>query len=527
MNKLLFNFVLMSLIPFNLAAEQCSTTVNIIFQQQGEKLEINYHSNQKLAQLKLAATALTTNAFIPQDKNRHSSSSDNRLTIINNNNSVISVTLQPLSQYINATYAPYISLDKKHGVHLAAIKPIAYKKSVESSWQTIDNRCLRYFTQHAISGEKSPIADEKNFIQIDLFSKYNVVKLSNNFNFASNESLPNWIANLLTDNFPIFFEFYKANIKVERNEPLNIMVSFEQSKSPFFQGDVHDNNTFVLRFGGKQYQDSNPLATQQILQFVAHEVFHIWSEKNTAKTSWLHEGSADFAANLAKYKLNMINKSEFIRQNNLQKLKCLMWYGQKTIPSNFAWPGRYSCGHAFLSNLIGEQNFFNYWGKQLTRTKGTDLSIFSDSILSDNRAALKLITGSTVKHQPSKQKITLSFLQLIGEITIDNKMSNGQLRSTVFRHLMAQACDGQISFETRSEQIRMYYQKKCHPSFKQATGYITHLNDISMQSQEHELLASYLTTCSRDHSVTVRGDKFTAILPCKIDQSVVDKLIFQ
>ncbi|MFC3033494.1 hypothetical protein ACFOEE_13280 [Pseudoalteromonas fenneropenaei] len=507
-----------------LSQEVCNATFDINIKENNNRISVLYKTRDNVELIKLAAYYSASRAF-DGEGSEVKRTDDGHIAIDNSSETGSKLSLKPLNSTFNATYAPYVNLGKKHGLHLYSITPIQVKFKHQAHWSSVASNCIHYFAEDALHGYKYKVDDSNAFVVLDFNAKGVVEKSINKFNFIFNEATPKWIEGLVRRNFPLLFYFYKKNLKSGGNYRFNILVSFERSEYPFYDGGVHDNSTFLFRFGGEQYLDYDESLANEILDFIAHEVFHSWTTNHSSQAAWLKEGAADYAANIARFRLKMIDESVFLIRNNQQKLSCLLGYSHRVIPNQFDWQGRYSCGHAFLSNLIGDANFFRYWRSQLKNSGSSDADYFINYISIKNRNAVKLLTGDAAELVP--EQIADGFNNLIGEVFVNEMMSSEVIRTTVFEHLMLSACNGQISFETRHQQVRMYYQDSCLPDFKNATGYIQKLNGIDIRNSGYQLLESYFSSCETKKFILVEGDGFSAQLPCKIAPHIVGSVHFK
>lgn len=517
MIKIFIFFSSMILSFSSFAKESCTFPVKLILKQSPKGLQVEYRAGKPYTALKLNASKETESAFLNINQRENIAHHSSNIVLMNEKGLTTSFLLSPLNKYINATYAPYVNLGDSHGVFMTAITPIAMKIKPDDEWESLEENCITFFAEK----DKKLVSVEKknNFLIFNFNEESVLVSKKSKFNFIFNDNLPQWLSDLITENFKKFHSYYSKELALSNDKKLTIVASFESPESDFYDGGVHNGNTFVLRFGGKRYLNFSPAIAQHLEQFIAHEVFHIWTSNDSHEPHWLSEGGAEFAANIAKLNLKLIDREQFDTQNNLQKLTCSLEHSYKVIPGTQYWPGRYSCGHAFLHHLIGEKQFFHYWRQKLLNTRENSLNHFVSNISPESKTALGALTSGN-STPPPEEAIIKSYQQLIGEIIINKSTPNHILKKAIFRHFMTSACDGFFSFETREERVRIYQHSSCPSSFEKANGYIEKINSLDIQSDGYLLLDSYNKSCSTRGVLTVEGKEFSADLPCKFSPSI-------
>lgn len=502
-NGILLILTLFALLSPCLKSHACDNTIEISMTSYSTHLEVNYQVPQTTKKITLMAPASLSQAF----PNANTASNSKHVTLVPDENGDFATEVHSLGKFINAVYIPYINLSNGYGIYTDYITPV--EVLFESGQiKEVDKRCVHYWIN--TGGSKVAFTPKETFSIIGPKQENNDQKIR----FYYSENLPKWIHQAVTEDFTSFFNFYSEKLDAKPVEKLNVLVSFEDAEYPFFDGGVHDNNTFVLRFGGTPYQKYDPLARLSIAKFIAHEVFHTWSLDSNKTTPWIHEGAADYAALVALQSLKAIPPEKFSTINNENILNCLFKYSSEKLPNSHQWRGRYSCGSAFINHSIGASQFFNFWRQVIKHNDTTtDIEVFSKYLNAQEKRALIALT-----HPPySAAQSTQNFSQLTGTYTLDTSISDSMLKGLLFNNLMRGACKGIVSFNSFDDgSIELYPQTACSATFPQKTMRITKINSLSIYTEASILFRSYLDGCNSNNQVKVEGDGYAQKLFCTV-----------
>ena len=499
---------------YSRANESCHHLISIEISK-NTALQVTYSGSRPIESIRLNSHPLAIDSFSALNKTQLTKKEEFVVLTASKQTDPLSVQLSPLGKYINGVYAPYIRVNDLHGLHLAAVLPNAIKFDTEGPWQEVNAQCVKV----NIHEQLSVLSDKENTIENDfilLGPKQAFKNAHSGVDFYLSDALPNWINTLITDHFSLFFDYYASKLPLHSNK--KIIVAFEASNQPFYDGGVH-GNTFVIRFGGEAYKKEDELAKQSIMSFIAHESFHLWSDRSKQQTSWLHEGAAEYAALIAQKHLSQLSQNQFTKEVAIRTSRCLLEHGSKVIPSRYDWPGRYDCGVAFIDSLINEDNFFSYWKKQQESPLESDMAFLQTYIPEKQQLALQRLTNPSTK----PLDILTSFSQLIKPIPLMQQQDDTQLRTLIFRHFMSSNCAGLISFNRWENLIQVYPQKTCHPDVHQLTGVITKLNNLDMHQDATALFISYLNSCHENGLVLLEGKSFSVKSRCSVPKLIRDK----
>ena len=83
--------------------------------------------------------------------------------------------------------------------------------------------------------------------------------------------------------------------------PLLVLQHSDEGADALWRGDTTPGYTISLRFSGSAWRQNAPPLRAIVTSFIAHEAFHFWNgeaalSRDSATQPWLHEGSAEYAA---------------------------------------------------------------------------------------------------------------------------------------------------------------------------------------------------------------------------------------
>lgn len=510
----LFLFIL----SFNVLGQKSCTTKLTIQLTFKDSLVVEYHSDKKLYALNFDSPLAITSSYNGYQGSMIEKSQLNGIALIHPKKSKkLQLSMRTLNKFANAAYSPYLKVNQAHGIHVKALIPSHILLNKKGKWKEIDRNCI-YINKVDEVEFSSPISNgnlELGFVLLSNNQTPIPTERTAQANYFIDDSLPKWIKSLVLKNTEVFINFYQAKLSIPSPPKVTIVVAFEQAKQPFFDGGVH-KNTIVIRFGGDIYKKPDPLASNQITEFLAHELFHLWSDDSKKKTSWIHEGAAEYAAILAAKELNLILEEEFNSRLAQRSYKCLMSYGGNPIPDKTSWLGRYDCGVALLNGLL-EGNLFSYWKKQLESNKRSDLDFLKQFVSSEQSKLLTLVTSPNTPNQ----LVSNAYAQIVTPFYITKAFSNYLIVQQVFINLMKKNCQGLVSFSVFGDSVEIYPQANCQKPFNKINGLTKNLNGINLSKNPSSILRSYLEFCNKEKKVKISGDSFNIELVCYIDDEFI------
>lgn len=523
------------------AATTCPTQLQLRIQAQPGNLVVHYQADHALQALRLPGSAQLASAFIPLSRTQLISDAAGQLELRQADKSggtaqatasahpTLSVQLQSLAKTINATYAPYVRTQSAHGLYLPALLPVALQTAeqqtreqppreqhrIEKQWQAVDPACIQV---HYQAGDQSrQLASDTGFLLLpDAASGPD--RNNAQVELYRSTGFPQWIEQKVFAEFTEFYQYYLRQLQRPAPHKLRVMLAFEQTKQPFYDGGVHhlsDGPVFVLRFGGEPWQKFDVKAAERITSFIAHEVFHVFTPPDS-KTAWLHEGAAEVASLYAARDLGHLTDETYRATHNLRTLSCLLQYGHLPIPTAGNWPGRYPCGYTLLSHLFKGNTFFKSWAALVRQQPADQLAFLSQSLSPARVNALQLL------HEPQSSAATVgqSYAALLQPLLVPEDLKDDMYRTSIFTHLMATNCQGSVSFFSFHDSVKLDDLPQCPASLRQLEGKITAVNDLPLRVNRPELLKNYLNGCVRDGVVRLHGPGVSREVPCALAEEL-------
>jgi len=273
---------------------------------------------------------------------------------------------------------------------------------------------------------------------------------------------------------------YAAHLQVApATQPTVVMA--QSGAGGGFTGDVSSGPFISLRFYGEPQDQLSDANSYRLTHFIMHEAFHLWngelvSSRSEDTASWLHEGSADYAALLTSLELGALDDAgmraelgsalERCRQG-LERQNNVGLNELKVLSSNV----RYPCGiviqwAASMSSAgAGRGGFFDIWSRMIAVAMArTDreytLGDFYASTGVDGKTPPEAIRLITSERGPARWKeLTTALATLGAEVTFSP--TNDSRRQRMLFHLLEQACGpGPRGFYTESR-IRLQTNKDC------------------------------------------------------------------
>lgn len=513
------------------AATTCPTQLQLRIQPQQGSLVVHYQADHALQALRLPGNAQLASAFIPLSPTQLTSNATDQLELHQAEgsgsteqgkpsvNAALSLRLQSLAKSINATYAPYVRTQNAHGLYLPALLPVALQtlgqQTTEQQWQTLNPACIQV---HYQEGDQSrQLASDTGFL---LLPDGTTGPDRNNAQVELYRSagFPQWIEQKVFAEFSEFYQYYLRQLQLPAPHKLRVMLAFEQTKQPFYDGGVHhlsDGPVFVLRFGGEPWQKFDVKAAERITSFIAHEVFHVFTPPDS-KTAWLHEGAAEVASLYAARDLGHLTDETYQATHNLRTLSCLLQYGHRPIPAAGNWPGRYPCGYTLLSHLFKGNTFFKTWAALVQQQPADQLAFLSQKLSPAKINALRLL------HEPQSSAATVaqSYAALLQPLLVPEDLKDDMYRTSIFTHLMATNCQGSVSFFSFHDSVKLDDLEQCPASLRQLEGKITAINNLPLRVNRPELLKNYLNGCVRDGIVRLHGPGVSREVPCALAEEL-------
>ncbi|WP_440054468.1 hypothetical protein ACSLBF_16725 [Pseudoalteromonas sp. T1lg65] len=494
--KYLFQLLLLIIVGNATASSSCTNSTKVSFYQEDGSLHVNYHVSAQVKQLELVANNKVSTAIEGVKGTQLTASDNQRVLLTTKDAGRFDIKLKPLGKYINATYTPYIDLGTAHGVHINSVLPFSILK--DGQRHKIDHECATLSIQRADQTQKIEMQD--GFVLLN-FTATSTQGSQPPVTYYINENMPAWIVSEIKGNVTKALRYYAAELG-DLAFPVQIMMSFEDSEHPFFDGGVYANK-LVIRFGGEAYKQFDQGAQRHLQQFVYHEIFHFWTKP---QQSWIREGGADYAAAIAMLDVGLLDKQQFQSKRAEASATCFMKFGHGANFLAQGWRGRYACGLAVLSRFLpSKSDFFKYW-KTLDKAGKNDLKVLSNV---SQKQYPRLISQLN-----SQESASAALKTLLGPIQYQQLPSNFNGTSAIFVHLMAQHCQGVVSFHTNHNVVSLYNQEACSWPLEKLVYEVKALNGHPLSSKPVELLTSYISRCQSERKAVLSGETFKVELPC-------------
>lgn len=143
-----------------------------------------------------------------------------------------------------------------------------------------------------------------------------------------------------------------------------IVISWFPGEKSGFHGDTSPGWMMSLRFFGKEWAHPSAKQREEIARFVFHEAFHYWNSgivhASPLAPTWLHEGSADYAAWLAERLTGRLDEAQFDSRLRDAVAQCNRLLAGASLDSPAAQKGYapYACGAALQGRT---KDFFAVW----------------------------------------------------------------------------------------------------------------------------------------------------------------------
>lgn len=196
-------------------------------------------------------------------------------------------------------------------------------------------------------------------------------EISENFDWVRGASLSDEFNQELftfTDEILTYYSEKMSNLK--NYKPL-IIVSSKTSEKSFNRGDTTKNGVIFLRYHFPVNKEPEKKLTSLSKDFIAHELFHLWTPKAAEKSSnwWIHEGAAEYASWLAT---SSLSESDLLIKEKIEKAfnNCSNMLRHLSIEDaigSIKNASRYTCG-AFMNWLATDsykksngKTEFHFW----------------------------------------------------------------------------------------------------------------------------------------------------------------------
>ncbi|MEQ1819976.1 MAG: hypothetical protein ABL871_15350 [Terricaulis sp.] len=251
------------------------------------------------------------------------------------------------------------------------------------------------------------------------------------------------------------------------------MVITHRNDAGNYGGDVTPAPLVNLRFYGDKWLAPDAAARAELGQFVSHEAFHFWNgslvTSREGTPSWLHEGSATYAALLAERANGNLNDTDMLAALSAGLSDCqnrLRFFGDVPLNSfQFLSSGlRYPCGMLiqWTSDLAvhahsgGERDVLDVWGHVTRAALARPDRTYG---LSDFTGDADMATGAPIIALIAEQSGAERWTDLRAALrsfgaTIEERRTNATRRDALLAHLAGLSCaTGSRGFGITGDQV--------------------------------------------------------------------------
>lgn len=359
------------------------------------------------------------------------------------------------------------------------------------------------------------------------------LKPARNFDLVAAPDLPDTLRSLLHKEMAHALTSYRRHTGLALQARPLVIAQYMGGNGYGQVGDVTPGPTTMLRFYGEDWLKPKPAGLPNVRRFIGHEVFHFWNAglaRPGDAPSWLHEGGADYAADLISAPRADRDAPEIIAALNRQLVRCqsaLQLKHEDAAIESIAFLDasvRYSCGAAMMwaADLAvrgasgGKRTIFNVWAEVIrtgrTRPDGAyTLADFTKQL----PGPISVIELLTKEPGPGRwPKIAAAFNLAGAEISMATTLETR--RFGLLFHLLGEVCPKDVRrgfFTDDDGTIRLDSPASC-----QVVGGSPVLTSIEGQSPaalSPELYARVQDICAQRGVVKLRLDGARDVdLPC-------------
>jgi hypothetical protein len=198
------------------------------------------------------------------------------------------------------------------------------------------------------------------------------------------------------------------------------------------------------------------------LDFLAHELFHIWNGDMFRTDPWISEGSSDLFAWRALLGLGVIDRARFRHELLSAANTCMMMIGRRPVLGFHYDRSEYPCGATLLA--------------------------WADAIAHDHGKTVGDVLGAAFAHAPPDHKLgTDDFMRELGALEPDRK------RIEPFEHVLRQGVSDRID--------ELFQKALSRPDFAVTLADVSAADVDS--GQAYRQVGTALARCDCDHRVNV------------------------
>jgi hypothetical protein len=304
-----------------------------------------------------------------------------------------------------------------------------------------------------------------------------------------------------------------------------------------YEGSVSDDYVTHLRLTPLRWEQPIPQMASWIHGFVSHEVFHFWNGglvSSGGEASWLHEGSAEYAAILTRHENSVEGRQALnseIASNLLQCESALQRQGNPTLDSLPFLDNsiRYPCGTIMmwaadlrarkLSN--GTRSFFDVWRDIIARAMASadrQYKIADFTQLVDQQSGQQVEAIRLLREVSGDQRFANVVAALRADGAVIDQASNPDTRrAAVIIHALRQNCQ-QVpgksrGFSMTNNVLTLDTHEAC--GVLAGSPVVTEIESIGVGAFSAQDFAGFQAKCAAASPlIFTLGDGRTIAVPC-------------
>lgn len=285
---------------------------------------------------------------------------------------------------------------------------------------------------------------------------------------------PPWIQGQIEDLAGPSLAFYRRSTGVKLKRKPLIMTTFTPGQRGAFQADVTEGPNVAFRIFGDQWLTKSDRAVADIRHTARHEYAHFWNghtyhSTDNEKARWLHEGGAEYWANLAEADLDHRDR----RSRNVESAlnKCAEGLAETPLSktrSDVAYP----CGEtihwfADLGQQANGKDYFSLWRELFKRAdaNGGNYSVAMFRELAERNApAVRDAISRIVDRDGTERWSELTaILATLGAKLETLAPEPKAFRNTTVMHMLERQCNGTYGFWTEESWLKFDTGDRCGP----------------------------------------------------------------
>ncbi|MDX1388306.1 MAG: hypothetical protein R3344_03905 [Acidobacteriota bacterium] len=347
---------------------------------------------------------------------------------------------------------------------------------------------------------------------------------------------PRWLVEQLNRMLPAFFAAYTERFGEQLPWKPIVLFSFVDIDRPgLSSGGGTLTGLIQMSATGHEWHEATPESSEHLLYLIAHEAAHLWNGQlhpyEDSADSWMHEGSADAFAELVLLDAGAIDSNRLAERRTEALNLCVRGLRDGSLATSNQ-PGRfqnyYACG-----NLIA------VWSVAATpKASGSDLygiwrALFARSDPEEGSydratyfAALEAAGVAPGRIRDLQELIdsehrdpAARWIEFFGDVGIDLEVMERPIpslrrryASAALSHLMAENCDGHVSYYNERDRLRTAVMEDCEP-FRDELKIVA-IEGYPMEDGDLALEATH-RRCGEGEAVTVGLEAGgTARIPC-------------